>query len=639
MPTITPDDSKNPNSKRIVQAKTKPSNQMNPQRAYQWWNANSKKDLTQQVLETASLLKMQQQYRYRQAAVYSRLYCNMPLLGIGGSNINRMSLQNKLPIDRPTMNVIQSCVDTLISRITQSRPRPVFLTYNGDYKQRNLAKQLNNFIMGEFFQAKAYEKGPLILRDAAVLGTGVLKDFETTDHKVGLERVLQTELLVDPNDGLYGEPRQLMQFKLVDRSVALEMFPKNPGMIEGAAQAFPDNTSESTKTVSDQIMLVEGWHLRSGAKATDGLHTIACTEGILADPTFDKDTFPFTFLNYCPMLMGFWGQGLAEQLMGTQIEINQLLMTSSQAINLVGVPRVFVEKGSKIVKAHLNNQVGAIVEYSGTKPIYEVAPCMPQEVYAQLQRLVEYAYQQSGISTLAAQAQKPAGLNSGEAIRNYDDLQTDRFAALVKRYTDFYIALAYRVVDRASDIAEREGKYATVYPNKNGVKEIDLPSAKILKENPYVIQCFDSSSLPRDPAGRLQKVTEMAQSGMISLPEARRLLDFPDLEQVDKLANAQEERILQALDEMVEDGKYTPPDPFMDLQLATQLCTQYYNLYVPAKLEESRAQMLRDFFSQIQALTTQASQPPTPMALPGGSPQAVPEAPPSSPLLPNAPAA
>jgi len=68
----------------------------------------------------------------------------------------------------------------------------------------------------------------------------------------------------------------------------------------------------------------------------------------------------------------------------------------------------------------------------GTKPSYEVAPCVPQEMYAQLQRLIEYAYQQSGVSSLAAQGQKPAGLNSGEAIRNYDDIQSDRFAALAK---------------------------------------------------------------------------------------------------------------------------------------------------------------------------------------------------------------
>lgn len=254
-------------------------------------------------------------------------------------------------------------------------------------------------------------------------------------------------------------------------------------------------------------------------------------------------------------------------------------MTISQAINLVGVPRVFVEDGSKVVKAHLNNQIGAIVTYRGTKPQYEVAPSMPADVYAQLQRLIDYAYQQSGISALAASSKKPAGLDSGAALREYDDIQSDRFATLNKRYDNLFIDLADLIVDKAADIASRDGKYQTVYPNRNGTKEIDLPAAKDLTKNPFIIQCFNASALPRDPAGRLQKVTEMIQAGMVTLSEGRRLLDYPDLEQNEKLANSGEERILQYLDEIVENGKYTPPDPFMDLPLLL-ICPANTTIYM-----------------------------------------------------------
>lgn len=632
MAKITKDDSKK--GTRIIQAKTKDTSQQEV-KGYQWWRAGSKRDMAEQLLTTAVFLKDQQNYRYRQAGIFARLYGNLPLFNVVGSTLNKIDMRNNLPVDRPTMNVVQSCVDTLVSRITQSRPRPVFLTDNSDYKERNLAKRLNNFIVGELYQCKGYELGELMLRDASVLGTGIIHDFEK-DKRVALERVLEPELLVDQNDSLYGNPRQLYRVKLVDKGMLQDALPEYKSVIQKAQAAYPDNGSDAQKTVADQIMVVEGWHLPSGKEAGDGMHVIACDAGLIFDEVYDKDTFPFTFLHYSPRLTGFWGQGLAEQLMGTQVEINKLLATITASINLVGVPRVFVEDGSKVVKAHLNNQVGAIVTYRGTKPIYEVAPCIPQEVYAQLQRLIEYAYQQSGVSALAATSQKPAGLNSGEAIRNYDDLQSDRFAALSKRYDNAFINLAYRITDRAKDIAERDGKYQSVYPGKDGTRKIDLPAAKLL-DNPFVIQCYDASSLPRDPAGRLQKVTEMAQAGMISMQEARRLLDYPDLEQVDKLSSAQEERILQILDEIVEDGKYTAPDPFMDLQLATELVTQYYNLYVPAKLEESRAEMLRTFFTQVGALKQEAQ---AAMAPPqGASPQAVPQAPPVSDMLPNAPGA
>lgn len=609
---------------------------------FQWWTAKSDAEVAAELISTAAYLKEGQAYRYKQAAIFARLYGNQSLYNFLGTSMAKIDQATALPLDRPTYNVIQSAADTLLSRVSQSKPEPVFLTDNGDYKERNLAKKLNNFILGEFFQIDAYEKVATMLRDALVEGTGCGKVFRTQDDKVGLERVLLTELLVDANEARDGTPRQLYQLKLVDRKVLIANFPKFKAAIEIAAAAYPDNSADSSKTVADLVMVVEGWHLKSGKEAKDGRHTIACSAGMIFDEEFTKDNFPFVFLHYSPRLAGFWAQGLAEQLMGTQIEINSLLYTISKAIRVVGVPRVFLEKGSKVTKAHLNNDVGAIVEYSGTKPMYEVAPSNAPELYQQLQRLIDYAYQQCGVSALQASSQKPAGLNSGEAIRSYDDISTDRFAALSKRYDNVFKDLAYLVIDQAKDIAEDTGKYQTIYPNKNGIKEIDLPKIKML-DDPFVIQVFNQSSLPRDPAGRMAKVTEMAQSGMITIQEARRLLDYPDLDQIEKLANASEERIYRMLDEIIEDGTFTPPDPFLDLQLAIKTVVQYINLYDQCKLEEDKQQLLRDWFSQCQALIQQASTPPpAPAAIvgpaqPGGSPQAVPQAPAVSPLLPNAP--
>lgn len=642
MPTITKKEESGP---RVVQAKTKSGSKEKPAQGYKWWLANDPGELVEQLLSTVTFLKMNQQFRYRQAGIFARLYGNMPLLNAAGmgASVSKSAQTSNLPIDRPTMNVVQSCVDTLVSRITQSRPKPTFLTDNGDYKERTFAKQMNTFINGELYQTKAYAAGELLLRDAAVLSTGCLKTYETADHKVGLDRVLLTELLVDPNDAIYGNPRQLFQLKLIDKAVLQEIYPDAKKKIAEAEQAFPDDGAASTQTISDQIIIAEAWHLPSGDDAGDGRHSIVCSAGVVADEPYTKKTFPFVFLHYSPRLTGFWGQSLAEQLMGTQAEINRLLITISQSINLVGVPRVFVEMGSKVNAASLTNGVGAIVKYSGVKPSYEVAPSIAQDVYAQLERLVNYAYEQSGISALAATSQKPAGLNSGEAIRSYDDLQSDRFAALARRYQNSFIDLAYLITDKAADIAISQGKYSTVYPNKNGTKEVDLPKVAKLKD-PYVIQCFDESALPRDPAGRLQKITEMIQSGMVSISEGRRLLDYPDIDQVERLANSGEERILKYLDDIIESGKYEPPDPFMDLELATQLATQYYNLYVPAKLEEHKAQMLRDFFTAVQQLKAVAASGMAPQPMPGGggaqSPlpaQAVPQAPPVSDLLPNMP--
>lgn len=600
----------------------------------QWWLEKEADKAAMYLLTSAAYLKESQNFRYRQVAIYARLYGNHSLYSFAGANIAKMDQTMGLPQERPTFNLVQSCVDTLVSRIAQSRPQPIFLTDNSDYKQRNLAKKLNNFILGEFHQTKAYALGTTALRDALIQGDGIVHVYETPDQKVGLERVLLTELLIDPNEGMYGDPRQMYRIKLMDRDVLMANFPKLKDKIEHAAKATPDNSTDSSKTVSDLVMVVEGWHLRSGKNTTDGRHTLACSAGSLFDEEYTKDYFPFEVISYAPRQLGYWAQGVAEQLMGTQMELNSILFTISKAIKLVGVPRVFVEEGSKVSSASHNNEIGTIVKFRGTKPSYEVAPSNAPELYAERDKLIAYGYQQTGVSALQASSQKPQGLDSGEAIRSYDDISTDRFASLARRYDEFYVGLAYKIIDLAKEIAERDGKYQTIYPAKNGIRQIDLPKANLV-EDAFVIQCFTQSSLPKDPAGRLAKVTEMAQSGMISIQEARRLLDYPDLEQVEKLANAAEERLLQILDEIIETGKYTPPDPFMDLELGTTLTTQYINLYSQAKLEESKLQKLRDFFTQIQAIKQAAMPPQAPQV--AGTPTAVPQAPQTSPILPNTP--
>lgn len=613
-------------------------------RLAEWWeNEKDSQKLAVELCGTASYLKTNQTYRQRQLAVDVRLYCGLSIYSYAGSNVSRMDRTRTLPDDRPTFNLIQACTDTLVSRLSQARPEPKFLTDNADYKQRHLAQRLNSFILGEFYQTHAYEKAVKMLRDGIVMGTGCLKVYEGEDGRVNVDRVLITDLFVDDNDAINGEPQQLIQLKLMDRDKLMANSPKKAErVIAGTPQSYPDNSPDTGRTTADQVMVVEGWKLPSGPdpKAPGyipGRHVISTINGVIRDEEWNKPKFPFVFFKYSDPFLGFFGQGLATQLFGTQLTLNRILYTIARAITLVGVPRVFIENSSKVVKAHNNNELGVLITYTGTKPSYEVAPCNAPELYNERDKLIQYGFQQCGVSSMQATSQKPAGLNSGEAIRSYDDISTDRFAATSKCYDNVFVDLAYLITDTAIDIAKRDGKYQTVYPNKDGTKEIDLPAMKFLQD-PFVIQCFTESSLPRTPAGRIQTVTELVQAGMLSLKEGYRLMRLggDGIEQIDKLNNASENRIFQQLDSIVEDGKYIEPDGFMDLELATQLTTQYINLYLAAKLEEDKADQLRDYFNQIQDLKAEMAQA---MQPPAGamSPQANPEPAPTSPLVPNSP--
>lgn len=605
----------------------------------EWWKAEDKMKLAWELCGTASYLKTNQTYRIRQLAVSIRLYCGLPVYNYAGATVAKMDKSKTLPDERPSFNLIESITDTLVSRISQNEYQPKFLTDGADYRQRHLAMQLNSFVLGEFYQTKAYDKATMALRDAIVTGTGALKVYAGEDNKVCIDRVMTTDLYMDENDCLNGEPQQLIQLKLVDRDKLISNTASIKGaraIIEHTPMAYPDNSPDSGRTTSDQVMAIEGWKLASGPNRdapgyTPGRHTIVTQAGVILDEEYHKTKFPFVFIKYADPFLGFWGQGVATRLFGTQVSINRIMYTIARAIQLVGVPRVFIEQSSKVVKAHNNNEIGVIITYSGTKPSYEIAPCNAPELYEERDRLIQYGFKQEGMSDMQATGTKPAGLDSGEAIRNADDINSDRFSQTSKKFENMHIDLAYLITETAMDIAKETGSYQTVYPNKDGTKQIDLPKMDILK-NPFVIKCFSESSLPRTPAGRIATVTEQVQAGMLSLKEGRRLMNFPDLEENEKLDNASEERIFQILDKIVEDGKYTMPDTFLDLQLATTLVVQYINLYLAANLEEEKADMLRKFFTQVQALQ-QAAMPP--QMAPAPTPTANPMATPTSPLVPN----
>lgn len=588
---------------------------------YAWWTAGNPNELAQQLLSTTEYLTRTNQTRIRQASIFARLYSGKPLYNFLGSN-STLDSSNQLPIGRPTANVCYSCTDTLVSRISQDKPQPVFLTDNGHYKERKLSKEANQFIQGEFHRTGMYDLAPLSMRDACALGDGLLKIYpDLNSGKVNVDRTLPTELLVDFNDGYYSKPRQLIHKKLVDRSVLAKHFPDAEGVIAAATSGNVDSSPRSSETISDQFILSEGWHLPSGKDAKDGRHVIACSSGIILDEPWKRPYFPFVKFGYNPNLVSYFSQGLIEILMPTQMEIYRNLIVASQAIELMGVPRIYIDELSKISETSFNNRVGTIIKGRGNPPVFLNAISNPPEIYQWIKWLIENAYQMSGISSMSAGGQKPAGLNSGESIRTYDQIQEDRFAALAKRYQNIFNDAVPLFLDAAQEIEEKnETKYSTVYPGKDGIRQIDFKQINKITKNAYVVQCFDQSSLPKDPAGRQAKLSEMLAAGEITNSEFRRLSNFPDLAQSDQLAAALEERILHALDHIVEHGDEDwdeiQPDEFMldPSDLATTLCVNYINLYATCQLEDEKMQALRDWFVEVQNLKA-AAQPPAPQPM------------------------
>ena len=124
---------------------------------------------------------------------------------------------------RMRLNVTQSMIDTITSKIGKNRPRPMYLTEGGDYSLKNKAKMMGRMMEGLFMQTKMYDLMPKIFQDSCIFDLGVLKIY-SEDEKIHVERVFANEMLWDLDDALYGDPQSLYQVKKVHKTYLLDRF-------------------------------------------------------------------------------------------------------------------------------------------------------------------------------------------------------------------------------------------------------------------------------------------------------------------------------------------------------------------------------------------------------------------------------
>jgi hypothetical protein len=522
-----------------------------------------------------------------------RLYGNRDIAGTGPS-----SYDSFISADRVTLNVIKSACDTLTSRIGKNRPRPTFLTNDGNFSLRKRAKLLQRYVEGMFYSAKVYQTAPKVFLDSLVFDAGIGKVFrQPGTQKIVFERVFPTELYVDPIEGFYGEPQQIIQSKFVNRDIVLEAFPEHSFDILQASNDISsyEEGEFGVDSTADQVRLLEAWHLPSGPEAKDGKHIIVLGDIILFEEEWTKDYFPFVVIKWSERLRGFWGAGIAEELIGIQTEINALLSKTQKIMDLVSVPRVFVEQGSKINKAKINNQIGAIVPYTGAPPIIAATSGVPVEIFGQTDRLYQRAFEIIGLSQLSASSQKPAGLESGIALRTFNDIESERFAIVSRNYEQMFLDIATRIVDIGRDIASEDPGYSVVAEkDKYTIQQVTWSEVDLDRDS-YVLKVYPASSLPNTPSGKLAFVENMIALQLVDVEEGKRLLDFPDLERSVALERSMSDNIDRSIEQMLDEGLYEGPSPFIDHALALKKTQSELLKAQNDDAPEERLELLRQF--------------------------------------------
>lgn len=610
--------------------------------AKSWWRLDDQ-SMPEALKDILTTLKQNQSTLTTQRQLSARLYCNQNPMSYYGLSAGRLLQQSPAARGRLRYNVIKSVCDTVQAKIAKNHPLPLFLTNGAHYKLRRRAQKLSDACKGIFEENRVEEMAPQVCMDAELQGSGFIHVFEEFD-RVKLERVMADELWCDELQAFTGLPRSLFRVKHVDRDQLKAILPKHEALIEKAeaVKANELGAAFASLPTGDLIQVCEAWHLPSGfkkGKATgDGLHVIAIAEGVLERGKWERPYFPFAKLDWSRKPWGYFGIGLAEEIEPQQLEINRTLWTIQESLMAMGTYKVAVRIGSDVNTNDLNDEIGSIIYYAGDVPPQYLTPqAVGAEVYNHLVTTISQAYQQAGLSQAQSTGQNPLGPSaSGQAIREMEFIENDRFQTFGQAYERMHVDLGRLAIDTAHDIAERLGKYELRVSDRRYLKELSL-SAKDLKLDDCRLEVFPVSSLPNTPAARMQTVTELVQAGWVSPRQGRRLMRFPDLEQVGALQDSAEERIHDYLELAVDEGRYVPPDSYMPLDLAKELIVEYVNLYSnpSLELEDEKLDLLYQWSDHVDYLVQKAT--PPPLAGAPGQPQANAQPLPSSPMVPNAP--
>jgi hypothetical protein len=610
-----------------------------------WWQMDE--DPHTAISKFIKVLRDEQSTYYSDIATYMGLYNGRPLSSryTQGSTQYAMMRQPRL-----TFNIIHSLCQAATSKIAKHKPAVSFLTDGGSYSQKRKSKLLGKLIQGQFYAMRQYSVAQRAFLDSCITGTGVIKYYNEFG-KIKAERVPVHEMTIDPMEAEYGNlPRQMFQTKRVSKSVLAEMFPEKREEIM-QSESYEDEDYHTDSRHTDMIECHEAWHLPSGPEATDGRHVICTGNVTLFDAPWEKDHYPFTFIRWTENPMSFWGNGLAKEVKGIQVEINKLLARIQEQMHLA-TPKVFIEDSSKIVQSHLNNRVFGAIKYRGTPPQFFVPRSVSGEMFAHLDRLVDRAYEMTGISQLAAQSKKPVGLESGRALREFSDIESERFMVVGQAYEQSFLDATELIIDLIKDAHERNDTYTVAsFDKKSGLEKVKWSDIS-LKDDEYVIQVKPIGSLPQTPSAKLSSVAEMHMNGFFTTEEAHQLLDFPDLETANKLKTSFIDVIDKIIENILEKSKFTAPESYMNLELGIARMQQAYNVSLVDDVSNMKLELMRRWISQANGLLAQKNAPVPGQApgamgpVPGGMPlqpspipQMGPMAPPPGMPLPESPAA
>jgi len=556
-----------------------------------WWE-NSGKEMASSVFAEAMTIQSN----------YSFFYRNM-LLNLSVYNSSQPSWSNGFLAHsgmgdalRLNANYTCSAVDTLVSKICKQTPTIQLLTVDGDYKQQQKAKNLGRFIEGRFHYEKVDKIAERAFLEGCINGTsGIIMRIK--EGRVTYELVRPQQMRMSVDSAIADKPESYHFIFYRNRYQLAQEYPDKAVDIFKAANSYDLFVWDRMSRIDEDVVpVIESYSMFSKKRAL-------CVDGslLLEEPWELKNEYgeiipPVAWFRYKPSDRNMFGKGLVEEVRTLQWEADKILRSVAKATHLVCVPKILVNTSANLLQSEVNNEIGRM-NWSGEMPPQPFQlGAVPKDYYEQLEWYAERIYAISGVSQLSAVSKKPAGLDSGKALENYYDIESDRFQNTARQFEEFYLQL-YDITIRITKMIPDKAAINSYYIGRNMKKQIDWSDVD-MDADQLRMAAWPVSDLPDEPAGKLAYVQQMMALGMMDQSAAWGLMDLPDTDAYSSLVTSQRNYVLKQLSD-IADGAIVIPEINQDLEMASTLAKQAYFDYKSKGLGAKELLNMLNYIQQI----------------------------------------
>jgi len=612
-----------------------------------WWAIEDPEEMGVEVYRIGAALYGSQEGRRNRWLTALRAYEGRELDSLYADAYSRAEPRNDL-----TYNLHRRGVHTALAQISgRQKPKAQFQTSGADWNTQRRARKLDKICESQLHQRQGrYQDGwelmAAVLKDAAIGGDGVVKVYADGDS-VAYERKRAHELYVDPLEARSGDPRNLFDVYPMEVDKAIDEFCNVEGdeagnearriALQGAQNVSDDSQKLAAQSprITKSVRIVEAWRLPLN-DTSPGKHVFAMAGKLLWEEDWDRKRFPFLNMRWNADQDGYWSQGLVEEGASLVDEVNRNAARLSERFRLCAQKRTYYTAGSVDEEALQANDAEVLIEIQpGFNMPQEavVSPIAPSEVQWLELNFGKY-FDLLGISQQAATSRKEPGVNAAVAMRTLNDLNTVNLAPQAKMYEQAFVDLAMLTIECMREVAVSKRGFSVKWRGKFFLDEIKWKDAR-LDEDMYEVSVAPASSLPNDPAGRLEMVQELFSAGIITPVTFKNLLGWPDLESELNSEEAEYEYTAELLDRFVFDleedndeafGGYESPEGFIvDKQRAMLQATSKYFEAKRRRAPQWNIDLVKRWIQELDVLIQRSQQAatvaPNGMGAPGGPAQ------------------